>query len=943
MVVTQLPDTIAAELVEGLRKSGVSEVSDANLTRALYATDASLYRVPPIAVVFPRSAEEIIATFSFCSDHELPLTMRGAGTSVAGNAIGSGIVIDTSRYMNRVLSIDPERQTATVEPGLVLSALQKAAAPHGLRFGPDPSTANRCTIGGMIGNNACGSRALGYGKTSDNIESLDIALANGRRLCVGDAFEGDELLRSQLRAFATKHQHVIRREFGTFTRQASGYALESLLVEHKHDIRKLLCGSEGTLGIVLRATLRLVREPHFKTLVVLGYPSMADAADAVPALLAYHPVAIEGIDARLVNAVRMRHGESRVPNLPDGFGWLFVEVIGQTRDDLEMQAAGVVRDAHALATERIDDATRANALWQIRTDGAGLASRTPDGRPAYAGWEDAAVPPAALGAYLREFDALLEAYNLTGLPYGHFGDGCIHVRLDFALGKPGGATRMREFLGEAARLAVRHGGSLSGEHGDGRARGELLSKMYSSDAIALFKELKEIFDPTYVLNPGIIVDPPSVIADLRMEQVRPMPGNYAHAFADDNNDVIEAVHRCTGVGKCRADTTDDGGVMCPSYLATLDEKDSTRGRARVLQEMVNGRVIRGGWRSPEVREALELCLSCKSCSTECPAGVDMATLKSEALYQMYRWRLRPRSHYSLGWLPLWLSLASRMPGTANAVAKNETVRKLGMRAGGVDARRAVPELPRETFRAWFATHVSPNLDGPPVVLWVDTFTQYLSPEVGTAAVAVLEDAGYHVRITKRQMCCGLTWITTGQLGVAKKMLERSLRALDPLIVDGAPIVGLEPSCTAVLRSEAAELVGGELASKVAENTFTLSELLAKTPGWNPPDLSNTRIIAQPHCHHNAVMSWDADAELLRNAGAELHRLGGCCGLAGNFGFEQGHYEVSTAVAEHQLLPTLRAAHDTDVILADGFSCRTQIEDLVHKSGIHLAQLLQARR
>jgi len=680
-----------------------------------------------------------------------------------------------------------------------------------------------------------------------------------------------------------------------------------------------------------------VRAPAATVLVVLGYPDMAAAADAVPALLPLTPTAVEGMDRRIVDVVVARHGPDRVPDLPRGGGWLLVELGSDTPEQAQAAAGQVVAVADALDSRVITDPAEAAAVWRIREDGAGLASRSTGGRPAYAGWEDAAVPPDALGAYLREFDALLADHGLSGVPYGHFGDGCVHVRIDFPLGRDGGVGVFRSFLFDAARLVARYGGSMSGEHGDGRARSELLPLMYSPAAIELFGAVKAVFDPADLLNPGVIVRPRPLDADLRVPAARPVTTGLGFAYHDDRGDFAAAVHRCTGVGKCRV--TQDGAraVMCPSYVATRDEKDSTRGRARVLQEMVNGGLVRDGWRSPEVREALDLCLSCKGCSTDCPAGVDMATYKSEVLYQAYRRRLRPINHYTLGWLPRWSRLAAAVPGArsvANWVMGGPLARP-AKRLAGVDPRREAPRFARTTFRRWFAGH--PGAPGDPVLLWVDTWTNYFSPEVGIAAVRVLESAGYSVRIPPAGLCCGLPWISTGQLDAARRIIDRSLRHLAPAVEDGVPVVGLEPSCTAVFRGDAREL----LPTRPAVPVQTLAELLTQR-GAYLPDLTGVEVVAQPHCHHHAVMGWATDRALLTKAGATVTTVSGCCGLAGNFGVERGHYEVSVAVAESALLPAVRKAPADAVVLADGFSCRTQLDDLAHRRGLHLAELLAER-
>ena len=921
------------ELAAELRRAGVAEVDASTRRRAEYSSDASNYRLVPQVVVFPRHADEVALALQVARGTGTPLVPRGAGTSIAGNAVSDGIVLDFSRHLNRLVSLDPDAGTAVVQPGLVLAELQRAAAPHGLRFGPDPSTQARCTLGGMIGNNACGAHALAYGTSADNVEQLSLLLSYGRTLRAGRLAELADPVGAELTSLVSGNLGVIRTEFGRFGRQVSGYSLQHLLPENGGRLARFLAGTEGTLGVTTEATVRLVRAAPATALAVLAYPDMATAADAVPGLLPLRPLALEGMDARLVQVLVDRRGPAAVPPLPAGGGWLFVETGGATAAEAVGAAHQVVAAAECLDSAVVagPDAAR---LWRIREDGAGLGGRTPANAPAWPGWEDAAVPPERLGRYLREFFALLAEFRIDGLAYGHFGDGCVHVRLDFPLAdRP---AVFREFLLAAAELVAGHGGSMSGEHGDGRARGELLPAMYSPAALGLFGRVKAIFDPANLLNPGVIVDPAPVEADLRLPQAHPLGGPRGFGYPHDGGSFTTAVHRCVGVAKCRADTTAAGGVMCPSYLATRDEKDSTRGRARVLQEVASGALELA---SAEVAESLDLCLSCKGCSSDCPAGVDMASYKAEVLYRRFRRRLRPAAHYALGWLPRWARLATRAPRLANAALAPTPLAALAKRAGGIDPRRPLPRFAGESFRDWFAGRpVSP---GTPVLLWPDTFTNAFSPEVGQAAVEVLEAAGFSVRLPDGPVCCGLTWISTGQLDGARRQLRRSLAALAPALDRGWPVVGLEPSCTAVLRSDAAELLPQDSrTAALAGQTRTLAELLTDT-GWVPPSLAGVRALAQPHCHQHAVLGFDADRALLAGAGAELDTVGGCCGLAGNFGVERGHYEVSVAVAEQSLLPAVRQTGPDTVLLADGFSCRTQLDQLAGRTGSHLAQLLSS--
>ncbi len=913
----------ATGLVDALKAHGVTDVDDSALARSLHASDASLYRIPPLVVVRPRHTDEIAATLAVARGTGTPITMRGAGTSIAGNAIGAGIVIDTSRHLNRVLELDHEARTARVQPGVVHATLQRQAVPQGLRFGPDPSTHTRCTIGGMIGNNACGSRALGYGRTVDNVEALTVLLADGSVVAASSGGL-ESPAAAKLHALVDEHLGTVRTEFGRFGRQVSGYSFEHLLPERDRRFDRFLVGTEGTLGLVLDATVRLVEDAPARALAVLGYATMADAADAVPALLEHPLVACEGLDQRIAGMVDGH------PELPPGAGWLFAEVTGVDEAEAEARARAVAAAAgvpHRIVTDTLEQL----ALWRIREDGAGLAARSLS-RPAQAGWEDAAVPPAQLGAYLRDFDALLKDRGLDGVPYGHFGDGCVHVRIDFELEDAGGRGRFRRFIEDAADLVASYGGSMSGEHGDGRARSQLLPRMYSPQAIALMEQAKRILDPDNLLNPGVLVDPAPFDSDLRL--AAPMrPVRTTLKLTHDSGSFKDAVHRCTGVGKCIADNTASGGVMCPSFLATREEKDSTRGRAHVLQDVVNGTL---GFDDPAVDEALDLCLSCKGCARDCPTGIDMATYKSEALSQKYRRKLRPRSHYALGQLPRWARMTP--PRLANAMLRSKTVGRVAKLAAGVDQRRSLPRFSERPLRGG-NTPLAANVD---VWIWADSFTDRFAADTGRAAIELLAATGLRAAVIPEKACCGLTWITTGQLDAARKIVGQAIETLHGYVASGTPVIGLEPSCLAALREDAGQLVDDPRVAEVSRGVRSLAEFLADRVSrgeWTPPDLTGVEVVAQPHCHHHAVIGWETDAALLAQTGASIKRVGGCCGLAGNFGVEQGHYEVSVQVAEHDLLPAVRSAGPDAVVLADGFSCRTQLDDLAGRQALHLAELL----
>ena len=941
------------KLVSQLRSQVSGEVLADAGSRAVYSADASNYRHVPTAVVLPRTAEDIAAALALSREHGAPLTMRGAGTSIAGNAIGTGVVLDTSRYLGRILEVDEGSATAVVQPGVIAGALRDRLAPLGLSFAPDPSTVGRCTIGGMLGNNSCGSHSVAWGKTSDNVRELDVLLADGTRMAVGqtdrDAHAANVSRRDRvgdvyrgLEQLAQENLGPLRTELGQFPRQLSGYALQQLLPDHHRNLARALIGSEGTCAIVLGATLELVRPPAHRALLVLGFDDEVRSAEAVPALLALAPLTVEGMSRAMFAGVRL-HGERAriISALPATADWLFIETGGDTPAAAVEAAKAVARHLGSTRHLVVADPHTQRVLWGLRSDGSGLATRTALGRAAYPGFEDAAVPPERLADYLREFRGLLAQHGLFGISYGHFGEGCIHIRLDADLSSAGGVGDYRRFLESAADLVAAHGGSISGEHGDGQARSELLARTHTPRMIGLFERFKGIWDPEDVLNPGILVRPRKLDANVRWLELGAREVDAEYAYPDDQGSFRQAVGRCVGVGKCRVD---HGAAMCPSFQATHDEKHSTRGRARLLFEMLEGgSTVTDGWRSTEVLDALDLCLSCKACKVECPVNVDMATYKSEFLFHHYRRRLRPRAHYALGRLPQWARLAELAPGLVNKATVNPALARLGKAAAGVDQRRELPAFAPATLRALAQRRKRKPGSRGQVLLWPDTFTNHLSPQVGIAAMDVLEDAGFEVLLPDKRVCCGLTAISTGQLPLARRVARRSLGVLAPHLAQGLPVIGLEPSCTAVLRAELTRLLpDDDRARQLAAATRTFAEQLTEhAEGWAPPRIDAGAVV-QTHCHQYADLGDDADRTLMSQAGIRPAEMPpGCCGLAGNFGFEDGHYEVSMAVAELSLLPAIRGAGPDANVIADGFSCRTQVHDGAGLAARHLAEVLAA--
>ncbi|WP_333749130.1 FAD-binding and (Fe-S)-binding domain-containing protein [Streptomyces sp. IBSBF 2394] len=946
------------DLEAALRRAVRGEVGFDTTSRALTTMDASNYRRVPLGVVAPRDADDVAAVLEVCREHAVPVVARGGGTSIAGQATGTGVVLDFTRHMNRLVGIDPQARTAVVQPGLVLDRLQDAAAPHGLRFGPDPSTHSRCTLGGMIGNNSCGSHSVAWGTTADSVRELSVLTARGRRLRLGQEWSGAP---EGLRGLVDGELARLRTGFPDLPRRISGYALDALLPERGADVARSFCGSEGTLGVLTEAVVGLVESPRARALAVLGYADEAGAAEAAAGLLPLGPLTVEGMAVDLVPSTE---------GLPRGGAWLFVETGGDTEGEARARAEAVVRAADVVDALVVTDPGGQRTLWRIREDASGTATRMPDGSEAWPGWEDCAVPPARLGGYLRDFRRLLTAHELRGTPYGHFGDGCIHVRIDFDLLSADGVARFRRFSEELADVVVAHGGSLSGEHGDGQARAELLPRMYGAETVALFERAKAVWDPDDLLNPGMLVRPAPLDANLRFSVLPREPVDVEFGYPSDGGDFSAAVRRCVGVAKCRTTSVSGTGVMCPSFRATGDEQHSTRGRARLLHEMLAGELVTDGWRSTEVRDALDLCLSCKGCRSDCPVEVDMATYKAEFLHHHYAGRRRPAAHYAMGWLPVWLRWAARTrtAPVVNALAAVRPLAAVAKRLGGIAGEREVPRLAGVTFSRWWRRRGGrPTGGGNLVVLWPDTFTEHLSPSVGRAAVRVLEAAGLRVALpptlraravvgdgTSRsalalltarrgQVCCGLTYVSTGQLDRARAVMRRTLDLMAPVLETSAPVVVLEPSCAAALRTDLPELLHDDpRAARLAARVLTFAEALERhAPDWTPPQV-NLPAVGQTHCHQHAVLGDAADRRLRESAGLTGELSGGCCGLAGNFGFEAGHYEVSAACAEDQLLPAVREAPDGAVVLADGFSCRTQLEQLAGVRGRHLAEVLAQR-
>jgi FAD/FMN-containing dehydrogenase/Fe-S oxidoreductase len=943
----------ARELEAELRRRVRGEVRFDAASRALYATDASNYRHIPIGLVIPVDEDDVVAVVEVCRRFGAPILSRGAGTSLAGQGCNAAVVLDFSKYMYRIGEVDPVAQTVRVQPGAVLDRVREAAEAFHLTFAPDPATHSRCTLGGMIGNNSCGVHALMGGKTVDNIVSLDVLLYDGTRMRVGATSEAeiDALIAAGgrvgeiytgLKQLRDAHAGEVRSGFPQIPRRVSGFNLDELLPENNFHVARALVGSEGTCAIVLGATLRLVRSPKFRTLVGVGFADIFVAADAVPELLTHSLIGLEGIDHYLLEALRRKQKSlDDLDLLPPGNGFLLAEFGGDDQASADAQASDFARFLGRLPcapTARIYTGAEATRVWHIRESGLGATAFVPGKGTGWEGWEDAAVEPAQLGSYLRGISGLMQEFGYHSPMYGHFGQGCVHMRHNFDLESAAGIRAFREFVDRAAEITLAHGGSLSGEHGDGQARGALLPKMFSPELMEAFRSFKRLWDPGNHLNPGKLIDAHEPHEDLRLgADYKPWQPKTHFAFAEDNGSFASAALRCVGVGACRKQ---DAGTMCPSFMATGEELHSTRGRAHLLWELMQGEVLPDQWKNEQVKESLDLCLSCKACKSECPVSVDMATYKAEFLAHHYENKARPMSHYAFGRIDRWARLASIAPKVANWVGSAPGLSGMIKAALHVAPERRLPRFAR-AFTRERRPAVEPNSGGREVFLWADTFNNYFHPGVLQAAYKVLIAEGFRVTLTRRHMCCGRPLYDFGMLDVAKRYLGTVLDALEPQLAAGVPIVVLEPSCASVFRDELPNLLPDDpRALKLRDNTFLISEFLVKfTPGYRPPKVEG-RVVVHGHCHHKATVGMQDEMALLRATGAAVELLdSGCCGMAGPFGFEKDKFSVSQKLGERVLLPAVRARGENTIIVSDGFSCCEQITQNTDARPMHLAEVL----
>ena len=960
-----VPQDEAEDLARQLQDAIVGEVRFDAGSRALYATDASLYREVPIGVVVPKTLDDVRKTLALCHAAKVPVLARGAGTSLAGQCCNVAVVLDFSKYLNRLLALDPAAKTARIQPGCVLDFLRGEAEQHHLTFGPDPSTHSHNTLGGMLGNNSCGVHSVMAGRTADNVRSMRVLTYDGIEMTVGRTSE-EELeqiiaeggrrgeIYAGLKKLRDQYAEMIRKRYPKIPRRVSGYNLDELLPENGFNVARALVGSEGTCVTILEAEVELIHSPPAKCLLVLGYKDVYDSCDHVEEILRFNPTGLEGMDHRLLEEMRLKdmHAQARAL-LPNGGSWLFAEFGGETPEEARQQAQSVMDHINAVGIKQNEDGSKDESsmpamvlfetpaqqklIWGARKSGLPATARSPDLGDTWPGWEDAAVPPEKVGDYMRAFRKLLHKHGYEAALYGHFGDGCVHCRINFDMHSEAGLANWHAFMKEAADLVVSFGGSLSGEHGDGQVRAQLLPVMFGEELVDAFRQFKTLWDPQGKMNPGKVVDPYPQTANIRENPGGHLPMlSTEFSWPNDSYSFARAADRCVGVGECRRDNE---GVMCPSYRATREEKHSTRGRARLLFEMVKGGPLKDGWRDESVKEALDLCLACKGCKGDCPVNVDMATLKAEFMAHYFKGRLHPRAAYSMGLIWWWSRIASHVPWLANFVLQTPGISYLAKKVGGIATPRSMPKYVAETFTEWFSKRELVNQGLPQVVLWPDTFNNYFFPETLKAGVQVLEAAAYQVVIPPKPLCCGRPLYAEGMLDQARRQLHDILDSLTEASDKRLPIVGLEPSCVASFHDELPGLFhDDERAHYLAANTHLLSDFLKKD-GYQPPQMQG-RALVHVHCHQHAVLDAKADKEMLERMGLEVEMLdAGCCGLAGSFGFDAEKYEVSKQIGELQLLPKVRATPETTYVVTNGFSCKEQIWQEAGRKTLNMAEML----
>ncbi len=937
------------------------------MTRALYSTDASIYQIAPVGVVIPRHMDDVRATVEIAARHGVPLLPRGAGTSLAGQAVGQAVHVDMSRWLTAILEINTEERYARVQPGVVLEALNAALRPHGLMFAPDPATANRCVIGGMIGNNASGARSLVYGKTVDHVLEVQALLADGSEVTFGplDASGLAAKLRAPgregqiyrtVKALVEAHADEIRARYPRIMRRVGGYNLDEFVGERPWNLAKLIVGSEGTLAVVTEARLNLVPRPKHTVLDIFHFDDLAEALEAVPAILAMAGPglsAIELLDRTILRLALENLETARRAGFIQGdpAAVLIVEFSGAVEAELAAQAEALEARLRWPCVRLRDPAAQAN-VWAVRKAGLGLLLGMKGDRKPVAFVEDTAVAPERLPDYIRAFDALVREQGTTAAYYAHASVGCLHVRPLLDLKRPEDVARMRAISQAVSDLVLSFGGAMSGEHGDGLARSCYNEKLFGPTLYQAFRQLKAAFDPQGLLNPGKKVDAPPMEANLRtqagpIELRGPAPAvERAHVgathfrFAAEGG-FVRAVELCNGNGACLKLSE---GTMCPSYRVTREEAHTTRGRANALRAAIYGVLPPGALTSQQMVAVLDLCLACKACKAECPSNVDMAKLKAEFLAAYHAAHGTPLRDRAFAHIARISRIGSAFAPLSNWVVRSRPARWALQRFLGVDARRPLPPFARPSFPARYRARQGMGEGGRKVVLYDDTFMRYNCPEVGEAAVAVLEAAGYEVLVVEHP-CCGRPMISRGLLDEARKVAAANVAALAPYAGRGIPIVGCEPSCILSFRDEYPDLLDGPEVQALARHSYMLEEFIAQEHLAGRLKLTfaehGQQALLHTHCHEKALLGSAPARAALVLAGYVVEEVdAGCCGLAGAFGFEAEHYDLSLAIGAGRLFPAVESASHDQVIVASGVSCRQQIAHATGRRALSLAEALQ---
>ncbi len=950
------------DLVEELRRETSGEVRFDAMSRALYSTDASMYEMEPVGVVIPRTVEDVIAAVNVVRRHDGTLLPRGGGTSLAGQTVARAVVIDFSKHLRNLLEECPEEGWVRVQPGIILDELNRQIRPSGRLFTPDPSTSNRGTVGGAIGNNSCGAHSIIWGKTVDNVNELDVILADGSTAKFGPC--SAESLTGAARG-ASPVDHIVRRlsklgescrdeveaRFPKIMRRVGGYNLDELAGPGPLDLARFAVGSEGTLVTVTSAVLKTVPVPKVRGLAVVHFASLHESMEATVAALELEPAAVEHIGSMILSTVRSNLAYSRLMDFVEGEpdSLLAVEFVGDTEaevaariDRLEQRFA---RSGLGYAVVRMMSPRDQARVWDVRKAGLGLMMNVPGEAKPLAFVEDTAVAPEVLPEYVRRFDEIVRDHNTEAGYYGHASVGCLHIRPLVDLKLQEGVDRMVSIATAVSDLVLEFGGAMSAEHGDGLVRSVWNEKMFGPQLYEAFREVKRIFDPDGIMNPGKIVDPPSMTENLRISPAyKPLHVPTGLNFGTENG-FAGAIERCNGQGACRKLSS---GSMCPSYMATMEEEHSTRGRANALRAVISGGLPPDALTSRRLYDVLDLCLECKACKAECPSNVDMAKLKYEFLHQYRKANGLSLKARMIGNVSGMNRAGSRLSPLSNMALRSSTFRRIMEKATGIDRRRHMPEFTRQTFRQWFRSRKSPGGSEAlgTVALFADTFTDYNHPEIGRAAVVVLERLGYRV-VVPDTVCCGRPMLSAGMLEEAKENAMQNVETLYPHAAEGARIVGLEPSCTLAVSDDYRDLLGDTReVDLVRGNVVSFDRLVDEA-------LSNgsTLTFATPpgdvrffgHCHQKALTGTGSSLNVLKLlSGERVTEIdAGCCGMAGSFGMTVHRYDLSMRIGEDRLFPAVRRSPTDSVIVSDGVSCRAQILDGTGREARHLAQVLEA--